>query len=116
MSAFNGTDEGKKLFINAVKYLRGETIDNGDNGNNGGGGGTSVKTLAKNSLNLFPNPASQYILLSNLKTITSYKIFNVNGAIVLKGKTSNRIDVSTLPAGLYMIVTDSGLSGKFLKQ
>ncbi|MEJ5266046.1 MAG: T9SS type A sorting domain-containing protein [Bacteroidales bacterium] len=104
MSAFNGTDEGKQLFLNAVAYLMGKPIVN------------SVKTVAQNNLKLFPNPASQYVMLSNLKSTVNFKVINVNGAVVLKGKTSSYINVASLPAGLYMVVTDTGLSGKFLKQ
>lgn len=104
MSAFNGTEQGKQLLLNAVAYLMGKPIVN------------SVKNVAKNSLNLYPNPASQYVILSNLKTTVDFKVINVNGAVVLKGKTSNQINVSSLPAGLYMVITDNGLAGKFMKQ
>lgn len=104
MSAFNGTDQGKQLLLNAIAYLMGKPIVN------------SVKTVAKNTLNLYPNPASQYVVLSNLRSAVNYKVINVNGAVVLKGKTTSQINISTLPAGLYMVVTDNGLSGKFLKQ
>ncbi|MGC8802802.1 MAG: T9SS type A sorting domain-containing protein [Bacteroidales bacterium] len=104
MSAFNGTDQGKQLLLNAVAYLTGKPIVN------------SVKNMAKNSLTLFPNPASQYVVLSNLKATVDFKVINVNGAVVLKGKTSSQINVSSLPAGLYMVVSGNGLAGKFMKQ
>jgi|GEM_PF-1138727 len=104
MSAFNGTDQGKQLLLNSVAYLMGKPIIN------------NVKKVTNNNLSLFPNPASEYLVLSNLKSTVNYKIINVNGAVVLKGQTTGRINVSSLPSGLYMIVTDNALSGKFLKQ
>ncbi|MCX7985384.1 MAG: T9SS type A sorting domain-containing protein [Bacteroidales bacterium] len=104
MSAFNGTDQGKKILLNAVAYLMGKPIEN------------SIKPTSKSSISLFPNPASNYIVLSNLKSAVGYKIINVNGAVVLKGVAKNRINVSSLPAGLYVIVTDSGQTAKFMKE
>jgi hypothetical protein len=104
---FNGTETGKKIFLNAVAYLMGIPIE----------GGVAVKNIAvNNSLNIFPNPASQTITLSNLKSLVDFRIINVNGAVVLKGKTTGNINISSLTSGLYMLVTDNGLNGKFMKK
>ncbi len=103
MSTFNGTDESKILFLNVVAYLMGKPIEN------------SITDIKKTSLSVYPNPATQYIELYNLKNSINYKIVNINGAIVLKGRTSSKINVTSLPAGLYMVVTDNGYSAKFMK-
>jgi hypothetical protein len=63
-------------------------------------------------IELYPNPASFY-LFSDFSD--GYIIYNSEGKPVMQsGISTNRIDVSRLPAGVYFLIT-SGKSGKFLK-
>ncbi len=64
------------------------------------------------TLNMFPNPASDILNVSVPETATgsilSYEIVNLSGAIINSGSiygAMNKIDVSTLPGGIYFFRT-----------
>lgn len=67
---------------------------------------TSIsETENSGELNIFPNPAKDFIMVdypSNGVEI-EYSILNSLGETVLKGNFINRIDVSSLSSGLYML-------------
>ena len=54
----------------------------------------------KNTLNVYPNPASKYVYLDRED---SYVLLNAQGQEILSGK-SDSIDVSGLESGLYLVV------------
>jgi len=56
-----------------------------------------------NTLVLFPNPSSKNIHVEGLESITEYKIYSLNGKLLMLGKTEEIIDLSSLPEGNYMI-------------
>lgn len=62
-----------------------------------------------NSINVFPNPTTQYIsIASPLVKINEVEIFNVDGKLVKKSKIKNetdKIDVKELSAGIYFVRT-----------
>jgi hypothetical protein len=75
------------------------------------------------SLSIFPNPTSDYIILNygnNIKKNASITITNYMGQIISQVNTqSNRIDVSDLSTGAYMISIESENKrafGRFLKK
>lgn len=56
------------------------------------------------SFTIYPNPANDFIVLSDeyQKVVSSLKVFNVAGAVVLESDTpKERIDVSQLTPGVY---------------
>jgi hypothetical protein len=69
-----------------------------------------------NRLKVYPNPANDFL---NLETIENqdFRIVNVIGQMVLRGKTQARteIAVSDLPKGVYVVHVGSD-SVKFVKQ
>ena len=75
-------------------------------------------------LSLFPNPATQTINVSldqvNIKT--EIKVYNIMGNLVMRQittKTTTQLNVSRLPAGVYMVSTSDGIttsSSKFVKE
>jgi hypothetical protein len=76
------------------------------------------------NLSLFPNPTTNYlqVQLENEKLeTTTYKIYDLNGKIVLSGtlsKGQNGIYLNSLSNGVYLIQLKNGYknySGKFLK-
>ena len=84
---------------------------------------TGVASVNGNrSLNLFPNPANQFITieLSELNSNSQYRIFNILGETKLEGtfKSSNRVNVEELNTGLYFveIVGENFAPVRFLKK
>jgi len=58
------------------------------------------------SLELFPNPATDWLMVEGLETETSFAIINARGQDVLSGKLSdsnNSIQVSSLKSGFYLL-------------
>jgi hypothetical protein len=74
-------------------------------------------------INIVPNPADSYINITLPVTDNlSYFVFDALGQIVLEGQHTGDlfvVDISTLPAGAYLIQcrSDMGIAtGKFVKQ
>jgi hypothetical protein len=103
MSAFNGNDDAKTIFLNAVAYMMGAAPG-------------SVSYSVNNTLRIFPNPASNQITIQGLNQLTAYEIVDLTGSIVLRGYTKNGIDISHLNAGVYILRTEDALTVKFIKQ
>lgn len=71
-----------------------------------------------NSIKVYPNPATNVLNISGLKTETKINIYNVAGQLV-KTTTSAQIDINSLPKGNYVIsyeVDGKTTSQKFIKQ
>ena len=76
-----------------------------------------------NNINIFPNPATDYIEINTLDQIKSIDVINVIGEIVIhkevNGETNQRLSVTDLPKGYYIIRLISGTqsySSTFLKE
>jgi hypothetical protein len=57
-------------------------------------------------INIYPTPASNYIIIENTtnKAITNTSIIDLNGKVVLNSNlNSNKIDVSNISNGIYII-------------
>ncbi|WP_144283034.1 BspA family leucine-rich repeat surface protein [Chryseobacterium echinoideorum] len=65
----------------------------------------SVKEQEKlNEFNIYPNPATDFITLKNVKLSENFMIFDASGRIVLQGKLNNsEIDVRSLEKGNYLL-------------
>lgn len=72
------------------------------------------------ALTISPNPANNFVYVDGLTNASSIKIISIDGNLIKEVKNEHqnlKIDVSALPAGLYVItVFDSGLTkiGKLL--
>ncbi|MBK7712199.1 MAG: T9SS type A sorting domain-containing protein [Bacteroidales bacterium] len=68
----------------------------------------------KKQISIWPNPASGYITIDAdellLSGDASVTIIDLNGREVKKTILTERIDISSLPAGIYIIITS--LNGK----
>ena len=99
----------------------------GPNSGGAGGGGFSYDRSTDNSLGadefeqldikLFPNPSSEYIQISGLKSEEFYSIYNILGAEVRTGSVSNEeeIDIKNFNNGLYFLKFENGNTLKFVK-
>jgi hypothetical protein len=82
---------------------------------------TSVKSDSwEPVLNIYPNPATDYITVGvqNLEPLQRIEIFNIFGECVLVAQTPSseqRIDVSSLPAGVYFVKIGAEPPRKFIK-
>lgn len=80
----------------------------------------STEDLSRTIVGLFPNPASSEINLSTNIHISSVEVFNVIGkkVISIANLNDNKIDVSNLTNGIYILRISSGNSSitkKFVK-
>lgn len=71
------------------------------------------------TFDLYPNPASKLITVSNVSENSSFYIVDGKGSIVLDGKLDGKINIAALPLGSYELVVKTGNQiGKksFIKQ
>tara|TARA_B110000503_G_scaffold3426_1_gene4536 strand:+ start:2146 stop:3045 length:900 start_codon:yes stop_codon:yes gene_type:complete len=98
-------------------------------GSGGSGGAVSYirstdQTLSTNAfelnkrVTLHPNPSSDFIQASNLKSKESYRIYNVLGAEIKKGFISNNehIDIRNFTKGLYFFKFENANTVMFIKE
>ena len=74
-------------------------------------------SLSNGTPSIFPNPSSDFINVSNLKSTESYLIINLIGKEIKRGIISNRekIDIRNFTNGLYFLKFENGNAIKFIK-
>ena len=85
---------------------------------------TSRVVPVKGGLSLFPNPAKQTINVSldQINEKTEIKVYNIMGNLVMRqlsNKTNTLLNISKLPAGVYMVSAGDGIetkNSKFVKE
>lgn len=70
----------------------------------------------KTAIQVYPNPATDFITVKNKEQNSSFAIYNIWGNQVAKGTINSKTDISTLPKGLYFVKVDSQTPVKILKQ
>ena len=67
---------------------------------------------------VFPNPTSDYVVIKGLSENYNFSIYNLIGARVLSGivKPGDKIDVSLLAKGMYLLKLKEETSIKFVKR
>ena len=91
---------------------------------NGGLTGLNEISYFSEFLNIYPNPSNDNITISSpsLTGITQLSIFNVSGKKIIDRQLTvneNRIDISTLPRGVYFVRVQNEKMvevGKMVKQ
>lgn len=80
-------------------------------------GPLAVADFNRNSVKIYPNPASNQINISDVTDINSYEIYNVVGKLILKSDRlfSNTIDISELSPGAYFLKLGADKTIKFIK-
>lgn len=81
----------------------------------------SVSDVNKTQINVFPNPATDFINIKSDETIKSIKIYDIKGSLIKTENSSDntsKIDISTFAKGNYIISIET-ISGtetkKFIK-
>jgi hypothetical protein len=66
---------------------------------------------------LYPNPTSNFLMFNKTYNDLTYQILDVNGKQKLTGKleNGNKIDVSSIQSGLYLLQLENGFSTNFIK-
>ena len=70
------------------------------------------------SLTISPNPASDFVKISGIKTVENVRIFDMTGKIVKETKSSE-IDIKNLSSGQYIVNVYTGnevISKKLIKK
>lgn len=81
-------------------------------------GPLSVNDFEINNLSITPNPASDYILIGNLKESTMFEIYDLTGKKLIEKELSasnNQIEISHLTTGTYLLNYGSNSMAKFVK-
>jgi hypothetical protein len=71
-------------------------------------------TVEPNGINLYPNPVSHVLTLTGINSVSQLSIIDMMGHEVYTGVGKEEIDVSPLPAGMYLL-TVTGENKKVLK-
>lgn len=77
-----------------------------------------TQDLWTNSINIYPNPVSDYLTIETNETILAYEIYHLNGQLVQKGK-DKKVNVHSLSKGNYIlkVKTDQQVfNKKFIKK
>ncbi len=101
----------------------------GDGSGGGSGGGFSYErsTLAGanvqkvnpiDAIKLFPIPANDYVQISGIKQLENFEIYNILGELVQEGVAApnQRIDITALKPGVYIMKLEEGVSIRFSKR
>lgn len=84
--------------------------------------GSTLSTSSFNSadLSILPNPASEYLevlLSNNTSTISTVRIFDLNGRLVLQATPENSIvRVKMLQAGTYLVLVETASGAKYTQK
>ena len=71
------------------------------------------KILQPREINIFPNPASDYLNITNLYQIQSLRIYNSNGILVQEGASVSRINTQNWSGGIYIFAIQK-VDGAFM--
>ena len=99
-----------------IQYFEKNTDITGFTGTHQCGGGTGIdEAKYLPSLAVYPNPVKDVLNIATDKPVHSIRIYNVYGTEVAQAIDTNSIDVSHLPAGVYMVHAD-GKVARIIKE
>lgn len=69
-------------------------------------------------LKLYPNPSSDFVVISGLENIVPYTIFDILGKETLRGSIANneKINIQNLNPGMYFLRLENDVTTKFIKK
>lgn len=79
---------------------------------------TQEVQFGNTKIKLFPNPATNSIIITGVNKEVSYKVYNILGKVVLKGSIFNNqgIEIKELPSGLYYLKLNDEKTLKLIKK
>lgn len=77
-----------------------------------------VEDVILNSVKIYPNPASDFITISGLKNRENFRVYDVLGTEIIKGKIidNGEIAIKNFSNGIYFLKFDNGNTIKFIKE
>jgi hypothetical protein len=79
---------------------------------------TGIADIKPHSLQVSPNPATDFITISGLQTNETIRLFDLNGRLLISRRATSEkemISVNHLPAGWYLVRVGSGQTVKLVK-
>lgn len=79
----------------------------------------STESFAKIEFQIYPNPATDNLYIKTISEISNYSIFNSLGQKTVSAINNNKIDVSNLSSGVYIIKVETSQGSstqKFVKK
>jgi oligosaccharide reducing-end xylanase len=64
---------------------------------------TGLDGFAVDAFSLFPNPATTELHVTGLSSVFDYSVLDNSGRLILKGQSTEKIEISELEAGIYMV-------------
>ena len=99
-----------------IQYFETNTDITGFTGTHQCGGGTGIDEAGDlSSLAVYPNPVKDVLNIASDKPVHSIRIYNVYGTEVAHATDTNSVNVSHLPAGVYMVRAD-GKVARIIKE
>ena len=99
-----------------IQYFETNTDITGFTGTHQCGGGTGIDEAGDlSSLAVYPNPVKDILNIASDKPVHSIRIYNVYGTEVAHATDTNSVNVSHLPAGVYMVRAD-GKVARIIKE
>ena len=95
---------------------------NSNNGQNNSDDGENITAIdpqqitEPRQIDLYPNPADNYLYFRGATENLSFHITNIVGSAILSGAVNDRIDVSSLNKGIYIITIVDGSKQAIKKQ
>jgi len=112
--ATNGNNAATKNW--ALTYYENDAEITGFTGTHQCGGGTGIDEAGDlPALAIYPNPVKDVLNIATDKPVHSIRIYNVYGTEVAHATDATSIDVSHLPAGVYMVRAD-GKATRIIKE
>ena len=76
---------------------------------------TAIEEELKQLATLFPNPASDFVIVDGIDGEFNYEILDIAGKIQAAGTASKRISVAALPKGIYLVRIKDGILTRNLR-
>ena len=76
---------------------------------------TAIEKELKQLASLYPNPASDFVIVDGIDGEFNYEILDIAGKIQAAGTASKRISVAALPKGIYLVRIKDGILTRNLR-
>ena len=79
-------------------------------------GGSNVQEIDSFNVEFYPNPVSDQLQINTEHNNLNYKLYSLEGRLIIYGSVERTIDMKELQNGVYLLKLSSGESDQFLVQ